>query len=598
MSIIRLHKLTLVGMAREKGEVLERLQELGCMHLLPLKAETRTPEELPPERAEHARKALRYLMEVPEKRHQIRHYEGFSMDAAVFAALANQTRLRDVSDRRDALKQRIRDLSAWGDFQLPQLGELYGERLWFYLVPRAQMSRLAGLDLPWQEVHRDAHAAWVVVISAEEPPRHRMPVERMRTGALSLGRLRQRLEETELELEDIAAERQSLTRWIYLMSSRLAAAEDTAALKHAASQTFDDPELFAVQGWVPVRESSALQALADARRLAMVIEPPGPGDNPPTLLENPGTLAAGQDLVGFYQMPGYHSWDPSQVLFFSFALFFAMILSDAGYAALLGVLLGLYWRRMGRSDTGRRFRILSGLLVGGSLLWGVLVGSYFGFSPPQSGILDRLAIFDLHDFDSMMRLSVGIGVLHLVLANGQKAFVHWGSAEGGASLGWILVMLGGYALWLGGDGGFAHSLGQAGIAVGLGLVLLTGSDRPVQDLRSALWRFLEGLRALTDVTKMFGDVLSYLRLFALGLASASLALTFNDLARQVHQEVEGLGLLFAILILLAGHLLNLALGVMSGVVHGLRLNFIEFYNWALTGEGYPFRPFRKKELQE
>jgi V/A-type H+-transporting ATPase subunit I len=159
-------------------------------------------------------------------------------------------------------------------------------------------------------------------------------------------------------------------------------------------------------------------------------------------------------------------------------------------------------------------------------------------------------------------------------------------------------MLGGYALWLGGDGGFAHSLGQAGIAVGLGLVLLTGSDRPVQDLRSALWRFLEGLRALTDVTKMFGDVLSYLRLFALGLASASLALTFNDLARQVHQEVEGLGLLFAILILLAGHLLNLALGVMSGVVHGLRLNFIEFYNWALTGEGYPFRPFRKKELQE
>ena len=87
-------------------------------------------------------------------------------------------------------------------------------------------------------------------------------------------------------------------------------------------------------------------------------------------------------------------------------------------------------------------------------------------------------------------------------------------------------------------------------------------------------------------------------LFALGLASASLALTFNDLARQVHQDVEGLGLLLAILILLVGHLLNLALAIMSGVVHGLRLNFIEFYNWALTGEGYPFRAFKKKELQE
>ena len=70
------------------------------------------------------------------------------------------------------------------------------------------------------------------------------------------------------------------------------------------------------------------------------------------------------------------------------------------------------------------------------------------------------------------------------------------------------------------------------------------------------------------------------------------------LARQVHQDVEGLGLLLAILILFVGHLLNLALAIMSGVVHGLRLNFIEFYNWALTGEGYPFRAFKKKELQE
>ena len=87
-------------------------------------------------------------------------------------------------------------------------------------------------------------------------------------------------------------------------------------------------------------------------------------------------------------------------------------------------------------------------------------------------------------------------------------------------------------------------------------------------------------------------------MFALGLASASLALTFNGLAAQVHAEVEGLGLLLAILILLVGHALNLALGVMSGVVHGLRLNFIEFYNWALSGEGYPFRAFRKKELNQ
>jgi V/A-type H+-transporting ATPase subunit I len=119
----------------------------------------------------------------------------------------------------------------------------------------------------------------------------------------------------------------------------------------------------------------------------------------------------------------------------------------------------------------------------------------------------------------------------------------------------------------------------------------------VKDLKSALLRLLDGLGGLTQVTKMFGDILSYLRLFALGLASSSLALTFNDLALQVKQALPGAGLLVAILILLLGHSINLGLGIISGFVHGLRLNFIEFFNWGLSGEGYPFRAFAKKETE-
>ena len=95
----------------------------------------------------------------------------------------------------------------------------------------------------------------------------------------------------------------------------------------------------------------------------------------------------------------------------------------------------------------------------------------------------------------------------------------------------------------------------------------------------------------------FGDVLSYMRLFALGLASASLALTFNDLAAGARNALPGLGVLVGGLILVLGHTLNLALGVMSGVVHGLRLNFIEFYNWGLPEEGMAFRRFARKEVR-
>jgi len=195
--------------------------------------------------------------------------------------------------------------------------------------------------------------------------------------------------------------------------------------------------------------------------------------------------------------------------------------------------------------------------------------------------------------------SVGIGVLHLVLAHLEQAWIkrHWSAM---AHAGWIAAMLGGFAVWLAGEEGAPGWLGTAGhwgLGLGLLAVFAFASERAVHDLHGALLRLLDGMRALTGVTRLFGDVLSYLRLFALGLASASLALTFNDLARQAG-EVQGLGLLYAILILLAGHLLNLLLAVLSGVVHGLRLNYIEFYNWALSGEGYAFQPFKKRETVE
>jgi V/A-type H+-transporting ATPase subunit I len=339
--------------------------------------------------------------------------------------------------------------------------------------------------------------------------------------------------------------------------------------------------------------------LAEGHGLAVLVEEPGPADRPPTLLENPGPLAAGQDLVGFYQVPAYGSWDPSRIVFISFTLFFAMILSDAGYALVLGLLLAVFWPRLGRSAGGRRARTLCALLVGGAFLWGVLVGSYFGVTPGTATLGGHLRLLDIHDFDTMMRLSVGIGILHLVLAHLEQAWLrrNWSSL---AHAGWIAAMLGGFALWLGegaGAPGWLGTAGRWGLGLGLLAVFTFTSERAVHDLRGVLLRLLDGMRALTGVTRIFGDVLSYLRLFALGLASASLALTFNDLARQAG-EVQGPGLLYTILILLAGHLLNLLLAVMSGVVHGLRLNYIEFYNWALSGEGYAFQPFRKRETRE
>jgi len=100
---------------------------------------------------------------------------------------------------------------------------------------------------------------------------------------------------------------------------------------------------------------------------------------------------------------------------------------------------------------------------------------------------------------------------------------------------------------------------------------------------------------LTKLSGALGDVLSYLRLFALGLASGSLAVEFNNMASGVYEGYPGIGLFFALLILILGHTVNLLLGITSGVIHGLRLNVIEFFNWGLTEEGTLYKPFKKAE---
>src|SRR5262249_60583700 len=111
---------------------------------------------------------------------------------------------------------------------------------------------------------------------------------------------------------------------------------DRAPRQRAAMRALERDQLFAVQGWAPRSRAAALRQLGADRGLALTIEQPGPHDSPPTLLDNPPALRGGEGLVEFYMTPAYRLWDPSKAVFFAFAAFFAMILSDAGFAAILG----------------------------------------------------------------------------------------------------------------------------------------------------------------------------------------------------------------------------------------------------------------------
>ena len=587
MSIVALNKVTVFGLQLDHEAILEGLQQLGCLHLIPLQPPTEDPGVGASDRYEEAQQALRHILDVSRRRHQVHDEVAFDLDEVVAAALANKQKQREVEDQRLFLANRLAKLAPWGSFTLPDRNDLGGYRLWFYQVPHTKAPQIQRLELPWQIVGEDHLHVYVVVIAKEEPPANSLPVPRTRAGSVSPEALKRQLEQVEIELDEIRAEHEALSRWIVLLSKNLARAEDQAALQAAYKQTKEQDGIFMVQGWMPQRSLTQLEAFAKEHTLAFLAEPPKLDETPPTLMENPPTLRGGQDLVSFYETPGYRTWDPSIVVFFSFAVFFAVILADAGYALVLAVIVAYYWRRMGQSDAGKHFRVLAVMGLFLAVIYGIFVGSYFGVSPPDGAFLKHLQVLDLQDYSGMMRFAITIGCFHLTFANAVVAYHASGFAHKAQPLGWITVILGGFMLYL----GWQH--------VGIGLLgggfVVIFWGRFVSSQKHVLLRLVDGLGALTKVSSLFGDVMSYLRLFALGLASASLALTFNQLAEQVHQAVPGLGVVLSFLVLLLGHGINLVLAIVSGFVHGLRLNFIEFFNWGLSGEGYPFQAFVKKE---
>ncbi len=588
--IVSLVKVTVYGQLKDKRQILASLQAMGLLHLIPLSPMEETLHEIGP--SSEAREALSFLLSCPVRRRQATNPDEFDAALVEGEALDLKYRIQTLTDERDFLIGRIMDLRPWGNFVFPPVEELAGHRLWFYVVPHHRVKEIPVEDITMEVVHRDNRFSYVVVFSKKEP--EGMPVLRVHTGAQSISRLEQRLEDVELELEDLQAGRTSLTRYCTLLNESLARLEDQAALGDAAGRTYDDSPVFALQAWCPKKKMAELQAYADETGLVLDHADPDPEEVPPTLFQNPSSLAVGEDLVSFYQTPSYWHWDPSPIVFVSFTIFFGMIMADAGYGLLMALGLAGFWKRLGHSETARRLRTLFTAITGGTLVYGVLIGSYFGMEPPRHSMLESLQVVDMLDYSLLMRISLLIGAGHLILANCAVVWRWRRSMKAVAPLGWILIFSGALIAWL----GYSLSEGAAVVKhIGFGCMVLGGGlVLFFSELEgSPLKRFLMGLERLTKLSGAFGDTLSYLRLFALGLASASLAISFNDIARQLHADVPGFGLLLSLLVLLIGHGLNLVIAISSGFIHGLRLNFIEFFNWSGCGEGYAFKAFRRKE---
>tara|TARA_R110001592_G_scaffold52649_9_gene161384 strand:- start:106106 stop:107902 length:1797 start_codon:yes stop_codon:yes gene_type:complete len=598
MAIARLKKVIILGEIQTKQTILKLLQKSSLLHLIPLMNQQENTTAL---NYEKLKEALSYLNTTPHKRRLQTPSKSIDSEKLIGEILLNKRQRAHTIDKIDLIKERIKDLTPWGDFEYPKLSELDGFRLWFYTVPLSKKAILDKVTLAWKILGKDHKQFYLVVVSKTEPSEQEIPFARVHVGSRSLSELNEDLADTLVELEDLNAERESLTRWIRPLTHSLDETINLARLAKASGLTLDTQDCFALSAWIPENALAELEEIRKTTPFAYILEEPKDSDNPPTLLNNNNIIGGGETAVAFFQLPGYRSWDPSLVLFFSFSVFFAIILADAGYALILGFILALKWKKLSRKVQGLRLRNLFTAIVGASIFYGILIGSYFGIKLEEGSVLAHLQVLDLNDFSSMMKLSIGIGALHLVIANAFASWKHRSSTLVLSNIGWISVISASYFLWLSylenplilnAEQPFVQA-----IIIGLLLIVLFSTKRKIRSVKDLSLKGFDGVLAFYKITKAFGDILSYMRLFALGLSSASLALTFNQLAISASESVPAGGFILFTLIILFGHLLNFILAIMSGVIHGLRLNLLEFYNWAIEGEGYPFEAFKRNEEQ-
>lgn len=596
MSIAALQKLTLIGEINEKSAIMEQFQTFGLAHLITLSEKTLDQST---DATTYLREALSYLMSAPLKRRMQMPSESIELSDVIDRVIQNKVAREDVIDEIELMTTRQKELGVWGDFEFPPLDEMNQYRVWLYLVPLSKEALLANVELPWKIINRDHKSIYLVVIAVDEPNAEQVAFPRAHIGSSSLSSLEKLKNDALVRLEDLNAERQLLTRWILSLTLSLNDTINSHELALAEQLVLDTGDFFVLQSWVPEDSLPAFKVWAEGLPVAYQLEEPAVNELPPTLLKNGSIMGGGEEAVSFFQLPGYRSWDPSIVIFFSFSLFFSMIMADAGYALVLAGVLLISWRKL--SDGGEtkvRIRNLWLALVAAAFFYGVLVGSYFGLTPTDGTFLSLFHVVNMGDFTSMMKLSIGAGVLHLVIANSMVAWGKRKSLVALSSVGWVLSIAGAFSLWLSymriADLDVASTLSLKVIIAGIVLILLFSGERKMDSVKSLCLQLFDGFTALYGLSKAFGDVLSYMRLFALGLSSASLAVTFNDLAVVARDSVSAGGFILFALIILLGHGLNFVLGVMSGVIHGLRLNLLEFYNWGVKGEGYPFKAFKKR----
>jgi V/A-type H+-transporting ATPase subunit I len=343
-----------------------------------------------------------------------------------------------------------------------------------------------------------------------------------------------------------------------------------------------------VTGYIPFDMEGHLIAKARNNQWGISITEPSAGDNVPTLLRNPPWVGMIKPVLGLLGLtPGYRELDVSMAFLIFFAIFFGILIGDAGYGLvyiLLTLLLTVWLHKTMKLNTEMKTTVSLFYLLGScAIIWGLLTGTFFG-----QGWLTPL-VPQLNNAESMETFCFFLGALHLSIAHSWRAILKFPSLTALADVGYICILWAAFFL--------ARTLVLGAAFPPLGIWLVAAGSILVILFTSPQARVLRGIgeglgtMALSFMNNIT-DVISYVRLFAVGLAGLAIAETTNTLASGFGNGVVALAA--GIVILIIGHGLNIILGIISVLVHGVRLNVLEFSGHAnVTWSGSAFEPLRE-----
>ncbi|MDD4735672.1 MAG: hypothetical protein PHP44_06155 [Kiritimatiellae bacterium] len=575
-------KTSILCLDVDREKTLEQLRRIGAVHV----KHTQAPAGEPLETARTRRFRIGRVLDMLPKAHHEKP-SGQEVDTTIGLIWEQLEKQKEWTTRLDALRIEEKRLEPYGSFD-PALIVSLAERGIFI-----KLYKLGARELPelpegaaLQLLNETKDGRYAAVIAREEfklsAQELRLPEQSLNGVREEIAQLRKQLDESMQAIHAQGGER-------VVVAQALMQAEDNLRYEEARAGMGGSERIAFLSGYCPDESIPDIRAAAAAHGWGLVIDDPAPGELAPTKIRYPRWVRSIQsvfDVTGI--LPGYDEVDVSPVFLVALSIFFAMLVGDAGYGAVF-LLLTFFARKKMPAAPAYPFTFMYIMSVS-TIIWGALTGTYFGIA--KTAAIPRIMWLDTPE--NVMLLCFTIGAIHLSVAHLWNAWLLRNTPQAASHLGWVLstwtmFFVAGYFVL-----GRPLPAGVIGAFV-VGIVLIILFMTPPAKLKEE-W-FNHVMLPLTVIGN-FTDVVSYLRLFAVGTAGYAVASAFNTMLAFVPGDpIWSMVLKSAGLFM--GHALNIALCGLAILVHGVRLNTLEFSShMGLQWKGYKYDPFRSKAVNK